>query len=133
MDVQDFVRVVTTTVNDPHLLVAGQRVPHGQNYSLTKTIYMNAPKTTIHFVKAFTCTVPVWDDGKRTDETEERVKALFVARLAGISRGTFGSCFMEPGSTVESVESAWSTDFDYSEHLRMQPVEGSDFAKVVVK
>jgi hypothetical protein len=94
---------------------------------------MNAPKTTIHFVKAFTCTVPVWVDGKRTEDTEERVKALFVARLAGISRGTFGSCFMEPNSTIESVESAWSTDYDYSEHLRMQPVEGSDFAKVVVK
>ena len=40
---------------------------------------------------------------------------------------------MEPGSTVESVEANWSTDYDYSEHLRMQPVEGSDFSKVVVK
>jgi len=94
---------------------------------------ISAPKTTISFVKAFTCIVPVWVDGKKTDDTEERVKALFVARLAGMARGTYGSCFMEPGSTVEAVEATWSTDYDYSEHLRMQPVEGSDFSKVVVK
>ena len=104
-----------------------------EKYYKLKSYAMNAPKTTITFVKAFTCTVPVWVDGKKTKDTEERVKALFVARLAGMARGTYGSCFMEPGSTVESVEANWSTDYDYSEHLRMQPVEGSDFSKVVVK
>ena len=93
----------------------------------------SAPKTTISFVKAFTCTVPVWVDGKKTEDTEERVKALFVARLKGIARGTYGSCFMDTDATVASVEQDWSADVDYSEYLRMEPVEGSDFSKVVVK
>ena len=93
----------------------------------------SAPKTTISFVKAFTCTVPVWVDGKRTDDTEERVKALFVARLKGIARGTYGSFFMDTDATVSSVEQYLSADVDYSEYLRMEPVEGSDFSKVVVK
>ncbi len=91
------------------------------------------PKITLKFVKAFTCTVPVWENGEKTDKTEERTKALFVARLSGIAKGTYGSCFMEPGSTIDSVEGDWSTDLDYSAYLRMEPVEGSDFCKVVVK
>ena len=100
---------------------------------------MKAPKTTIQFSKAFSCTVPVWENGEKVLDkdgnpvTEKRVKALFVARLQGIARGTFGSCFMEPGSTEASVEAEWSTEYDYSELLRMEPVEGSDFCKVVVK
>lgn len=94
---------------------------------------MSTIKNTINFVKAFTCTVPVWVDGKKTEDTEERVKALFVSRLAGIARGTYGSCFMDRDATVETVEQDWSTEADYSEYLRMDAVEGSDFAKVVVK
>lgn len=94
---------------------------------------MSTISNTITFVKAFNCTVPVWVDGKKTDKTEDRVKALFVSRLKGIARGTYGSCFMDKDATVDSVEKDWSTDVDYSEHLRMEAVEGSDFAKVVVK
>ena len=94
---------------------------------------MSTIKKTITFVRAFDCTVPVWVDGKKTDKTEDRVKALFVSRLKGIARGTYGSCFMEKDASVESVTKDWSTDVDYSEQLRMEPVEGSDFAKVVVK
>ena len=40
---------------------------------------------------------------------------------------------MDTDATVESVSKDWSADVDYSEYLRMESVEGSDFAKVVVK
>ena len=86
------------------------------------------------FVRTFTVQFPVWDeDGNRTDEKVERVKALFkeeVQLLNGnATKVKYGSYVLNEGVDAEEVAKDLA-DHDWSEELYMEPIEGSTFYKV---
>lgn len=89
----------------------------------------------LKFVKVFEIEVPVWVDGVRTDDKETRLKAMFMENKSfnGLQvRGKVGSMFIQKEWTEKKFLEHWSTEKDYSKVLGMEPIEGSDFYKVVV-
>lgn len=91
----------------------------------------------LKFVKVFKVEVPVWENGVRTEEKETRLKAMFQqARVLNGAVGgktMTGSMFISRDWTEEMFLKHWDTTTDYSEVLAMEPIEGSDFYKVVVQ
>lgn len=90
----------------------------------------------LKFVKVFKVEVPVWENGVRTEEKETRLKAMFMENKSfnGLQvRGKIGSMFIERDWTEEMFLEHWNTESDYSKVLAMEPIEGSDFYKVVVQ
>lgn len=85
------------------------------------------------FVKTFKVTFPVWVDGIKTDETEERIKLLFRedSEYKGLKRTRWGSAVIQKDWTEETVAENYSIDEDLSKYLKMVDVEGSDYCKVV--
>lgn len=87
----------------------------------------------IKFVKTFVVNFPVWVDGVKTDATEPRIKVLFVEvrEFNGLRKPVYGSAVTMPTLSQAEVDAMWDTETDYSQHLKMLDVEGSDFGKVV--
>lgn len=87
----------------------------------------------IKYVKVFKVEWRVWVDGVQTDELETRYKVMFKEdrTFNGLPCVKFGSAVTQRGLTPEEIEAMWDADTDYSEHLKMVDVEGSDFGKVV--
>ena len=85
------------------------------------------------FVKTFVVNFPVWVDGVKTDATEPRIKVLFKEdrTFNGLPKVVYGSAVTMPTLTKAEVDAMWDTETDYSKHLKMVDVEGSDFGKVV--
>jgi hypothetical protein len=85
------------------------------------------------FIKTFKVTFPVWVDGVKTEETEQRIKLLFRedSTFKGLNRTVFGSAVIAKDWTEEDVHANYSVDEDLSDVLMMLPVEGSEFCKVV--
>lgn len=87
----------------------------------------------IKFVKTFVVNFPVWVDGVKTDATEPRIKVLFKEdrTFNGLPKVVYGSAVTLATLSQAEVDAMWDTETDYSQHLKMLDVEGSDFGKVV--
>lgn len=87
----------------------------------------------IKFVKTFVVNFPVWVDGVKTDATEPRIKVLFKEdrTFNGLPKVVYGSAVTLATLSQAEVEAMWDAETDYSQHLKMLDVEGSDFGKVV--
>lgn len=91
---------------------------------------------TIEFYKAVTVSVPVWVDGKATNEKEDRVSMIFKSTavvLGGLkTQPIYGSCFLDQGVTVEDLMEKFEIGDDFTDHVVLLPRD-SGFFKAVFK
>ena len=90
-------------------------------------------KISIHQIKETQC--PVWADDKMTGAYETRVLVVFRKdkELNGLACGSsYASIFMQPQYTLEQVQTALPTDFDYSKKVEFQAKPDSSYFKAVI-
>lgn len=90
-------------------------------------------KISIHQIKETQC--PVWENDAMTGAYETRVLVVFRKdkELNGLACGSsYASIFMQSQYTLEAVQAALPTDFDYSKKVEFQAKPDSSYFKAVI-